>query len=156
MAAPELKRSFRTQPTHAASLKGVVPIDLATYREQARGNLTVVESNKDIPFSIARVFYLYGAPIDSKRGAHAHREAEQVFIAISGRCSLELSDGQRTDRYVMREPDRAVYVPPMIWARLYDFSQDAVCLVLCSSLYDPADYIRDWNEYVSAVARLSP
>ncbi len=132
-----------------------VSVELATFSEPERGSLTVVQSAQDLPFPIVRVFYVYGMPQKCERGAHAHRETEQGFIAIKGSFSLELTDTRQTKTYSLSEPDHAVYVPAMIWARMHDFSEDAVCLVLASSLYDPADYIRDWDEYVSAVKKLS-
>jgi len=131
-----------------SSLEKVGPIDLATYPEPARGTLTVVESGHSIPFPIARLFYIYGLRGDCERGAHAHRESEQVFIAVSGSFLLSVTDVRQTKSYVMKEPSRAIYVPPMLWTRLYDFSEDAVCLVLTNSLYNPADYIRNWDEFV--------
>ena len=126
--------------------------DLTTFSTPVRGQLTVVESGKDIPFFIARIFYIYGATKDCERGAHAHRETWQSFIAIKGNFSLELTDGYLRNTYMLAEPNRVINVPPMIWARLYDFSDDAVCLVLASSLYDPVDYIRQWDDYVSLVS----
>lgn len=136
-------------------LSKVTTISLPTYPEPSRGTLTVVESGHSIPFSIARIFYIYGLNKDCERGAHAHRESEQVFIALSGCFSLSVTDARETRTYAMKEPSCAVYVPPMIWARLYDFCDDAVCLVLASSPYDPSDYIRDWNEFVFGVGKVS-
>jgi uncharacterized RmlC-like cupin family protein len=136
-------------------LKKVVAIDLTTFSEPARGSLTVVESRQHIPFSIARIFYMYGVPNDCERGAHAHRETEQVFIAVSGSFSLEVSNADQRKTFAMTEPHRAVYVPPLFWARVCNFSGDAVCLVLTSAPYDSADYIRDWDEYVTAVSELT-
>jgi len=139
----------------ALVLENVATIDLPTFSEPARGSLTVVESHEKIPFSIARIFYMYGVPNNGDRGAHAHREAKQVFIAVSGSFSLEVSNADQTMTFAMCEPHRAVYVPAMFWARVHNFSRDAVCLVLTSTPYDPADYIRDWNEYVSIVSKLA-
>lgn len=139
----------------AIHLEKVAAIDLASFSEPERGSLTVVESQLHIPFPIARIFYMYGVPNDCERGAHAHREAEQVFIAVSGSFSLEVSSVDQRKTFAMIEPHRAVYVPPLIWARVYNFSRDAVCLVLTSAPYDPADYIRDWDEYVTAVSELT-
>ena len=136
-------------------LDKVVSIDLATFSEPARGSLTVVGSKGDIPFSIARIFYLYGMSNDCERGAHAHREAQQVFIAVSGCFSLQVANTSESNTYAMNQPNRALYVPPLIWARVHDFSKDAVCLVLTNTPYDPADYIRDWGTYVSEVGELS-
>ena len=136
-------------------LDKVASIDLATFSEPARGSLTVVGSKGDIPFAIARLFYMYGMGSDCERGAHAHREAQQIFIAVSGCFSLQVTNTSESKTYAMNQPNRAVYVPPLIWSRVCDFSRDAVCLVLTSTAYDPADYIRDWDTYVSEVGKLS-
>lgn len=138
-----------------SNLAKVVSINLQTFPEPGRGTLTVVESGKSIPFPIARIFYIYGLNNDYERGSHAHHEAEQVFIAISGSFSLSLSNAHETKTFTMKDPNRAVYAPPMIWAHLSNFSEDAICLVLTNTLYDPADYIRDWDEFVSAVGKIS-
>ena len=127
--------------------------DLNTFSTPIRGHLTVVECGKDIPFYVARIFYIYGATKDCERGGHAHRGTWQAFIAISGSFTLELTDGFVRSTYVLEEPTRVINVPPMIWARLFDFSKDAVCLVLASSLYDSEDYIREWTDYLDLVRR---
>jgi dTDP-4-dehydrorhamnose 3,5-epimerase-like enzyme len=137
------------------NLNKLKTINLVTFSDPERGNLTVVQSKQDIPFSIARIFYIYGIPNECERGGHAHREAEQVLIAISGSFSLEVTDARQSKSYAMKEPTFAVYVPPMIWTRVCTFSDDAVCLVLTNTSYDPDDYIRDWDEYVSAIGKLS-
>jgi len=138
-----------------ADLNKLAWIDLVTFSDPARGSLTVVQSGQDIPFSIARIFYIYGSPKECERGAHAHREAEQVFIAVSGSFSLDVTNVHKSNTYTLKEPNRAVYVPPFIWARVHNFTSDAVCLVLTNTGYDPTDYIRDWDEYVSAVEKLT-
>lgn len=137
------------------NLNRVKAINLVTFSDPERGNLTVVQAQQDIPISIARIFYIYGVPVGCERGGHAHREAEQVFVAISGRFSLEVSDSRQNKSYSMKEPNCGVYVPPMIWARVHTFSEDAVCLVLTNTAYDPSDYIRDWGEYISAIGKVS-
>lgn len=140
-----------TQTKHVSRLERVAALEFATHSESKRGHLTVLQFKQNIPFPIARIFYIYGTPKDCERGAHAHRETEQVFIAISGSFSLDVRDAQQAKTYELDMPTHGVYVPPMIWARMYNFREDAVCLVLASTPYDHADYIRDWNEYVSAV-----
>lgn len=135
--------------SHSADLDAVTWRDLATFSTPVRGSLTVLESSIDLPFSIARIFYIYGATKDCERGAHAHRETWQSFIAIRGKFSLELTNGGDSRLFEMNRPDRVLTVPPMIWARLYDFTEDALCLVLASSLYDPDDYIREWEDYLT-------
>ncbi len=139
----------------AIHLDRVAAIDLSTFYDPARGSLTVVECQQHIPFSIARIFYMYDLPKDCERGAHAHRETEQVFIAVSGSFSLEVRNADECKTISMSEPHRAVYVPPLFWARVYNFSREGVCLVLTNAPYDPADYIRDWDEYVAVVSELT-
>ena len=143
--------SDNTQTEHVSRLEKVAALDFTTHSEAERGLLTVLQFKQNLPFSIARIFYIYGTPKDTERGSHAHRETAQVLIAVSGSFSLDVSDGQQTKTYELDNPARGVHVPTMIWARMYNFSEDAVCLVLASTPYDPADYIRDWEEYVSAI-----
>jgi hypothetical protein len=130
-------------------MREITEAKLATHSTPVRGSLTVVESRKDVPFAIERLFYIYGASKNSERGAHAHREAWQAFIAIKGCFCLELTDGHLTNIHKLSDPDHIIVVPPMIWARLFQFSKDAVCLVLASSLYDPQDYVREWDDFIA-------
>jgi len=139
-----------------AGMQRVAWADLATFSTPVRGSLTVVQSGQGIPFAIARIFYIYGATPNCERGGHAHYDTQQAFVAMRGHFSLELTDGGQTQKYKLDRPDRLLYVPPMIWARLYDFSDDAVCLVLASSLYDASDYIREWDDYLTALGRNRP
>jgi hypothetical protein len=134
-----------------SKLSKVSFIELPTVAEAERGRLTVIQGQQHVPFPIARIFYLYGIPDDCDRGAHAHRETEQAFVAVSGSFVLDLTDGPNRETFTLCEPNRAVYVPAMIWARLHSFSADAVCLVLASTDYDPEDYIRNWDEYTAAL-----
>lgn len=135
------------------NLDRVVWTELETYSTPVRGSLTVVEPGHGLPFVLRRIFYIYGTTKDCERGAHAHRESCQGFIAIKGSFSLELTDSHEKKTYVLGEPNRALCVPAMIWARLYDFSHDAICLVLADSLYDPSDYVRDWDEYLALIVK---
>ena len=126
-------------------------IDL-TRKKDGRGSLTIV-GHDEIPFSIARIFYVRGVPDGIERGGHAHHVTEQFVIAVSGCFTLELTDGQSKRSFELDSPDRGVYVPPMIWDRLHHFSRDAVCLVLASTQYAASDYIRDWSEFLQLAAR---
>jgi len=148
----EIKAKQVESDEATGSLDGVGWTELDTYSTPVRGSLTVVESGHGIPFTISRIFYIYGATADCERGAHAHHQTWQAFIAIKGSFSLELTDSRENRQFDLRDPARALYVPPMIWARLHHFSSDAVCLVLANSLYDPADYIREWEQYLSLMA----
>lgn len=115
-------------------------------KTDVRGTLAVVEG-KELPFAIARFFYVHGMPSNVERGGHAHRATEQIVIAVTGSFRLDLTDGKRTQSYLLDDPDKGVYIPPMIWDRLYAFSPDAVCLVVASTYYSETDYIRDWDEF---------
>jgi hypothetical protein len=113
-----------------------------------QGNLTPVEGNKDIPFDIERVYYLYDVPGGEARGGHAHKELEQVIVSILGSFDVILDDGR--NRKTVRL-DRAYYglcMPRMIWRELENFSSGAICLVLASRLYDENDYIRDYEIFL--------
>ena len=133
-----------------SQLDAVRHIEFPTFVEPARGTLSVAEVGKEIPFPIVRAFHIYGVPAGADRGAHAHRRTEQVFVAVSGRFEVELRDPRYTRKYTMQDPARGLYVPARIWARLYDFSKVAVCLVLTSGPYDPADYLPDWKSFLAA------
>ena len=121
-------------------------IDLPV-RADPRGTLTIV-GHDEIPFSITRLFYVREVPPGIERGGHAHRVTEQFVLAMNGTFSLDLTNGHNKRSFRLDSPARGVYIPPMVWDRLYDFSSDAVCLVLASTQYAESDYIRDWNEYL--------
>ena len=114
-----------------------------------RGVLTSIESGQDIPFEIKRIFYMHHIITD--RGGHAHADTEQVVTAAAGRFKMDLSDGVDTRTYVLDDPTRGVYTPPMVFIELYDFSPGAVCLVLASTHYDIGKSIRSWEAYLEAI-----
>ena len=114
-----------------------------------RGVLTSIESGQDIPFEIKRIFYMHHITTD--RGGHAHTDTEQVVTAAAGRFKMDLSDGVSTRTYVLDDPTRGVYTPPMVFIELYDFSPGAVCLVLASTHYDIGKSIRSWEAYLEAI-----
>jgi len=116
-----------------------------------RGKLAAVESNIDAPFEIKRVYYMYGIPDAQVRGAHAHKELEQLVIAVAGSFEVRLDNGKVATTTVLDDPAKALYVPKMNWRVLQNFSKDAVCLVLASALYDESDYYRNYEEYKSAL-----
>ena len=116
-----------------------------------RGSLSAIESNIDAPFEIMRVYYMYGIPGGQVRGAHAHKELEQLVIAVAGSFEIVLDDGKSVMTTVLEEPAKALYVPRMHWRTLQNFSKDAVCLVLASALYDEGDYYRSYEEFKSAL-----
>lgn len=118
-----------------------------------RGNLTFIEGNNHIPFEIKRVYYLYDVPGGETRGGHAHVETEQFMIAASGSFDVILDDGRNTRRVVtLNRSYYGLYIPQMTWRELENFSSGAVCLVLASTKYDEVDYIRNYDDFVEAVA----
>ena len=115
-----------------------------------RGNLTFVEGGQHVPFDIARVYYLYDIPVGAERGGHAHKDLHQLIIAMSGSFDVVLDDGREKKRFQLDRPDTGLYVCPMLWRELENFSQGSVCMVLASNRYDEADYYRDYEEYLTA------
>jgi hypothetical protein len=114
-----------------------------------RGNLTFIEGDNHIPFDIKRVYYLYDVPGGSDRGAHAHKALHQFVIAMSGSFDIVLDDGDRQRRFHLNRSYSGLYICPMMWRTLDNFSSGAVCTVLASSRYDEADYIRDHDEFLN-------
>lgn len=119
-----------------------------------RGNLTFIEGHNHVPFDIARVYYLYDVPGGAERGGHAHKELSQLIIAMSGSFDVVLDDGTKKKRVHLNRSYYGLYVCPMIWRELDNFSSGSVCLVLASNKYDEADYYRDYNQYLSAQGKL--
>ncbi len=113
-----------------------------------RGKLVVVEGNRDIPFDIARVFYIYGSDPTVVRGQHANRESEFVLINVAGTSKVRITDGTSEDIVELKRPMQGLYLPKMVWKDMYDFSEDSVLLVLASTHYDGKEYIRSYQEYV--------
>jgi len=127
-------------------------IDLPKIHEP-RGNLTFVEGGHHVPFEIARVYYLYDVPGGAERGGHAHKALHQLIIAMSGSFDVVLDDGGEKRRVHLNRSYQGLYICPMIWRELDNFSSGSVCMVLASSRYDEADYYRDYAEYVAALAK---
>jgi hypothetical protein len=114
-----------------------------------RGNLTFVEGGNHISFDIKRVYYLYDIPGGSDRGAHAHKNLHQFVIAMSGSFDIVLDDGERQRRFHLNRSYYGLYVCPMMWRTLDNFSSGGVCVVLASERYDESDYIRDYDEFMN-------
>lgn len=113
------------------------------------GNVTIVEGQKDIPFNMQRIYYLYDIPGGANRGGHSHKELYQLIIAASGSFNVLLDDGQNKKIVTLNRPDYGVMVVPGIWRELFEFSSGAICLVLASHKYDKEDYIRDYDQFVN-------
>lgn len=116
-----------------------------------RGNLTFIEGQRHVPFDIRRVYYLYDVPGGAERGGHAHVALSQLIIAMSGSFDVKLDDGAEKKTFQLNRSYNGLYVCPMIWRELDNFSSGAVCMVLASNLYDEADYYRDYNEFLAAL-----
>jgi hypothetical protein len=116
----------------------------------SRGNLSFVEGNNHVPFDIKRVYYLYDVPGGSDRGSHAHKALHQFIVAMSGSFDVVLDDGRGQRRFHLNRSYFGLYVCPMIWRYLDNFSSGAVCMVLASAKYDESDYIRDYHQFSSA------
>ena len=118
--------------------------------EDARGNLTFIEGSNHIPFEIKRVYYLYDVPGGSDRGAHAHKKLHQLMIAMSGSFDLTLDDGRNTRKLTLNRSYQGVYICPMMWRYIDNFSSGAVCMVLASAPYEESDYLRDYDAFIAA------
>ena len=120
---------------------------------QEKGNLTVVENEKEIPFNVKRCYYLYDVPGGEARGGHAHKELKQLIIAASGCFDVHLDDGAVKRTFTLNRPYFGLFVVPGIWRELDNFSSGSVCLVLASEVYAAEDYIRNYNEFLGWKAK---
>lgn len=116
-----------------------------------RGNLTFVEGERHIPFDIKRVYYLYDVPGGAERGGHAHKALKQLIIAMSGSFDIHLDDGHEKKTIHMNRSYYGLYVCPMIWREIDNFSSGAVCMVLASNYFDEDDYYREYSKFISDV-----
>ena len=116
-----------------------------------RGNLTFIEGMRHIPFEIRRVYYTYDVPGGADRGGHAHKALHQLIIAMSGSFDVTLDDGRAKTKFHLNRSYQGLYVCPMMWRYLDNFSSGSVCMVLASNYYEASDYYRDYDEFISAV-----
>ncbi|MBA3347672.1 MAG: WxcM-like domain-containing protein [Actinobacteria bacterium] len=118
--------------------------------EDRRGNLTFIEGGEHVPFEIQRVYYLYDVPGGESRAGHGHRRLEQLLVAASGSFDVTVGDGVEQQVFTLNRSYFGLYIPPMIWREITNFSSGAVCLALASMHFDEADYFRDYDEFVRA------
>lgn len=116
-----------------------------------RGQLVALEEMKDIPFEIKRVYYMYDTKADVRRGFHAHKSLEQILICIHGTCKILLDNGSEKKEIYLEKPYEGLYVSNNMWREMYDFSADAVLMVLASDFYNEKDYIREYDEFLKFV-----
>lgn len=113
-----------------------------------RGSLISLEQNKNIPFEVKRIYYIFGTKEGVSRGFHAHKNLQQVAICVKGSCRFILDDGQTKEEIILDKPDVGLHINSFIWREMHDFSKDCVLIVLASHLYDESDYIRDYNDFL--------
>lgn len=130
---------------HSVQDCGIIELD--RHHSQRKGDISVVENGKEVPFDVKRIYYLYDVPGGADRGGHAHKALYQLIIAASGSFTVTLDDGTNTKAFTLNRPYQGLLVKPGNWRTLTDFSSGSVCLVLASELYDAADYIRDYEEF---------
>ncbi len=123
-------------------------IKLSKHHSDRKGNLSVVENNKTIPFGIKRLYYLYDVPGGESRGGHAHKDLYQLIVAASGSFTVTLDDGSVKRTFLLNRPYQGLMVVPGIWRTLDDFSSGAVCMVLASEGYTENDYIRNYDDFM--------
>ena len=123
-------------------------IELAKNRDP-RGNLSVIESGVDVPFKVMRNYWIYDVPSGMWRDGHAFKEQEEFIVALSGSFDVVVNDGERECTFHLSRPQIGLYVPKMMWRYINNFSTNSVALVLSSTLYDPDDYIEDYNDYLT-------
>jgi dTDP-4-dehydrorhamnose 3,5-epimerase-like enzyme len=114
-----------------------------------RGNLVSLEGNKNVPFDIRRVYYLFGTKSDVRRGFHAHKRLKQLIVAVKGSCRILLDDGRERAEVLLDDPRRGLIVEFNIWREMFDFSEDCVLMVLADAHYDEDDYIRDYKTFIN-------
>lgn len=116
-------------------------------REDNRGRLYFLQNGIELPFDIARCFWIKDVPSGERRGAHAHRTCAEIIIAVNGAFKVDVTDGERCATIMMDSSTKALYIPPYTWCELYDFTTNAICLCVASQEYDPSGYINNFEEY---------
>ena len=115
------------------------------------GFLTALEENREIPFNIKRIYYVYTVPKEIKRGFHAHKRLEQILICMSGSVKIKVDNGNEKRIFELSNPSKGLYIGPGVWREMYDFNQSSVLLVLASEHYNESDYIRDYEEFLKMI-----
>ncbi len=122
------------------------------HRDNVTGELSFLEAERDIPFPVRRVYYIYNVTQGERRGFHAHKELEQCLICVHGSCKILLDDGTEKEIVELNNPNEGLYIGPVTWREMYDFSEGSVLLALVSLYYDEKDYIRNYNSFKKYIA----
>lgn len=117
----------------------------------SRGSLVALEANKSIPFTIKRIYYIFGTQPGVSRGFHAHYNLEQVAVCVNGSCSFVIDDGKKRESVVLDSPDIGLHIKGLKWREMHDFSEDCVLMVMASELYDESDYIRKYDDFLREI-----
>ena len=115
------------------------------------GRLTAIEGGRDIPFEIKRVYYITDVPCESRRGFHSHRKLHQILLCLNGSVTIQVNNGVEKQDICLSSPHIGLYIGPNVWREMYNFTTNAVLMVLASDFYDESDYIRDFDEYLQSV-----
>ena len=126
-------------------------VNLERFPSDRLGNLSVVESNRNMPFDIKRIFFIYDVPGGESRGGHSHRRIREFIVAASGSFCITLDDGVEKRTVMLNQPYRGLIIEPDIWLTLHDFSSGAVALVFTSDFYSAEDHIKDYDEYIRSI-----
>lgn len=116
-----------------------------------RGALVILEENKQIPFEVKRLYYMYGIHFEQRRGFHAHKALTQMAFVIQGQCKMLMDDGINKVDLCLNSPKNGLLIEPMVWHEMYDFSKDCILMVLADDFYDESDYIRNYDEFMKMV-----
>lgn len=120
----------------------------------SRGTLISLEQMKNVPFEIKRVYYMFDTVKGVRRGFHAHKALKQILICVKGSCKILLDDGYDKEEVILDRPNKGLIIESNIWREMFDFSSDAVLMVLASELYDESDYIRDYTDFIKYVKEM--
>jgi UDP-2-acetamido-3-amino-2,3-dideoxy-glucuronate N-acetyltransferase len=131
-------------------MRGARVIEIPVVSE-ARGRISMAEVESTLPFTAQRYFVVYDVPREQSRGEHAHRRCEQFLVCLRGSVVVTTDDGTGRQEFLLNSPAQGLHIPPMIWGIQSNFSADALLLVLASEKYDPAEYIRDYHEFLAAL-----
>ncbi len=118
------------------------------------GSLSFAEYGQYLPFIPKRYFLIFDVPSQEVRGAHAHKELHEFMVCVKGSCSVMVDNGKLREEYILNTPGSGLYIPPMVWAVQYKYTRDAILMVLASDIYDPDDYIRDYDQFIAMLKKI--